>query len=244
MNQIYMTMPTAELLAHTRPKQMGVQYAVTDDAVDIFLYGLIGDEYTGTDSLTIGRVLADNKGKAVNMRVNSPGGLAYDGVAMFNAIKGHDGHTTGTIEGMAGSAASLAVIACDRVRCYQAAVYEPHYSMVMAFGHQADLMEAIEGLKRLDADLEQTYADASGQDIETVKAQLMGPHGDGTRFSAEEALAAGYVDEVIKHGKKTPTATTTPTTPDAAIQGQSAAMLRHRFEMTKLEFDRIAAGRS
>jgi len=222
--------PTGDLLAQCRPHQMGVEYAIHEDSVDIFLHGVIGDEFTGTDSLTVGRVLADNRGKSVNLRVNSPGGLAYDGVAMYNAIDAHDGPTTGTIEGRAGSAASLAVIACDTVRCYKAARYEPHYSMIMAMGHQADLVEALESLKQLDLDLEQVYAEASGQSVAKVKLDLMGPHGDGTVFSAEEAKAAGYVDEVIEHKKNKHTAAK----PDAALPGMSDAVRRHNiaaFEM-------------
>jgi len=202
MNQLICLAPTGDLLAQCRPKQMNVTCAVSDDAVDIFLHGIIGDEFTATDSLSIAGVLAENRGKSVNLRVNSPGGLAYDGVAMFNAIDGHDGHTTGTIEGMAGSAASLAVIACDNVRCHAGAVFHPHYSLVMAFGHQADIRNALETQERLDTDLEHTYSDASGQSLDVVRDQLMGPHGDGTRFSAEQALAAGYVDEVIPRNKK------------------------------------------
>ena len=103
---------------------------------------------------------------------------------------------------MAGSAASLAVIACDTVRCYQAGVFQPHYSMIMAMGHQAEIRQALATQERLDQDLESVYANASGQSVATVKEQLLGPHGDGTRFSAEQALKAGYVDEVIKHTKK------------------------------------------
>jgi ATP-dependent protease ClpP protease subunit len=130
MHQLHCIAPTADLLASLRPKQMGVQCAVTDDAVEIFLHGIIGDEYTETDSLSVGRILAANRGKPVTLRVNSPGGLAYDGVAMYNAIDAHDGKTTGIIEGLAGSAASLAVVACDVVKCHSSAAFHPHYSLV------------------------------------------------------------------------------------------------------------------
>jgi|TARA_R110000751_G_scaffold273379_1_gene374109 ATP-dependent protease ClpP protease subunit len=209
---------------------MHVEYNVTDEAVEIMLHGVIGDDFTGTDSQTVARVLSQNRGKSVELRVNSPGGLAYDGVAMFNAIKSHDGATTGIIEGMAGSAASLAVIACDRVLCYQGAVFQPHYSMIMTVGHQADIRDALEKMIKLDGDLEQLYSEQSGQSVAVVKAQLMGSHGDGTRFTAAEALAAGYVDEVISHGKKKQAAAKL----DAALPGMSDAVRRHnlaRFEM-------------
>lgn len=205
MKQLTCKIPP-KLMASFHDESMKVQYLVTDDSLDIFLHGIIGDEYTQTDSLSVAQLLASHKGKPVNLRVNSPGGLAYDGVAMFNAIDAHDGPTTGIIEGMAGSAASLAVIACDTVKCYSSAVFHPHYSLVVAMGHQADIREALAIQEVLDSDLESVYAEASGQTLAQVKADLMGPNGDGTRMNADAAFKAGYVDEIIGHKKQKPAA--------------------------------------
>lgn len=225
-----------ELRASFHDETWNVLYNVTDDAVDIFLHGIVGDEYNQTDSLSISRILTENRGKSVNLRVNSPGGLAYDGVAIYNAIDQHDGPTTGTIEGLAGSAASLAVIACDTVRCHASAAFHPHYSLVMAFGHQADIREALAIQEVLDTELEQVYAEASGRSIEQVKADLMGANGDGTRFTPAEALAAGYVDEVIPHRKQKQAADVRGVSPVAAAASsvqQQLALRRHRLEMVR-----------
>jgi ATP-dependent Clp protease, protease subunit len=231
ITQLQCLAPTGE------PQKMGVEYAVHDDAVDILLHGVVGDTFDGLDSQSVAKLLADNRGKSINLRVNSPGGLAYDGVAIFNAIKAHDGATTGTIEGLAGSAASLAVIGCDHVRCYQGAAFHPHYAMIMAMGHQAELEKAMIQLERLDRDLEQLYSEQSGQSVAVVKEQLTGPHGDGTRFSAAEALAAGYVDEVISHGKKKQAAAKL----DTALPGQSLAMRNKMVIAMQTGFDTPAA---
>jgi ATP-dependent protease ClpP protease subunit len=207
MNQLICKIPS-RLMASFSDEALPVQYLVSDDSVDIFLHGIVGDEYTQTDSLSVAQLLASTKGKAVNLRVNSPGGLAYDGVAMYNAIDSHDGPTTGIIEGMAGSAASLAVIACDTVKCYSTAVFHPHYSLIMAMGHQADIREALAIQEVLDSDLETVYSEASGQSLQQVKKDLMGANGDGTRMNAEAALSAGYVDEIIGHKKQKQAAST------------------------------------
>ncbi len=172
-------------------------YLALDDSLDIWLHGVVGDEYTETDSASIGRLLADHRGKPITLRVNSPGGYAYDGVAIYNAILAHDGPSTGIIEGMAGSAASLAVLACDTVQCYTGAIFQPHYSLIGVTGHQRDLREALEMLEVLDNDLEKMYSQESGRTIAQVQQDLMGNYGDGTRFSAEAAKEAGYVDEII-----------------------------------------------
>lgn len=223
MKQLVCKIPS-HLLASFHDNSMQVLYNVTEDTVDIWLHGIVGDEYTETDSLSIGRILAANRGKPVNLRVNSPGGLAYDGVAMYNAIDAHDGPTTGIIEGMAGSAASLAVIACDTVKCHSTAVFHPHYSLIVAMGHQAEIREALAIQERLDQDLEEVYAEASGRSQKDVQVDLLGPNGDGTRFSAEAALAAGYVDEIIKHNKQKQAASTQP-------RADLLALRKKRLEM-------------
>lgn len=190
------------LHASISAQRVNVQLQASDDAVDIFIHGVVGDPWDESDSKTVNQVLSANRGKPVTVRVNSPGGLAYDGVAIYNAIDAHDGPTTGIIEGMAGSAASLIVMACDTVRCFKTAVFHPHYSLIMAMGHQADIREALAIQERLDEDLEEVYQEASGRTLEQVKQDLIGPNGDGTRFSATAALEAGYVDELIEHNKR------------------------------------------
>ena len=193
-----------KLMAGFVDSNLPLAYDVTDDSVEIWMHGVVGDEMSETDSQSVGQLLAKNKGKSVTLRVNSPGGLAYDGVAIFNALQSHDGPTTGLIEGMAGSAASLAVVGCDRVKCYEGAVFHPHYSLVLAFGHQPEIREALAIQERLDLDLEQMYKGVSNQTLAKVRQDLEGPNGDGTTFSAQEAVNAGYVHEVVSHGTPAP----------------------------------------
>lgn len=170
---------------------------VTDNEVDFWLHGIVGDDYTQTDAGTFSKVLAQNKGKTLNLYVNSPGGLAYDGVAMFNAIQAHQGKTIGIIDGLAGSAASLAITACDTVKGYETSKFHPHYSLCVAMGHANDIRDTLLQMEKLDADLERIYAARTGLSISQVKTHLIGPHGDGTHFTATEAKSSGYIDDVI-----------------------------------------------
>jgi ATP-dependent Clp protease protease subunit len=192
-----MPLNDAGIDANTDDK-LRISYLKSDETLDVWLHGAVGDEFTETDSGSIGRILRQNSRMPVNFRVNSPGGLAYDGVAMFNALQSHDGKTTGIIEGMAGSAASLAVLGCDEVHMHAGAVFHPHYSLIVAFGHQAQIRDALAVQEQLDNDLEQLYSSVSGRTITQVKDDLEGPNGDGTRFGAQSALDAGYVSRIIK----------------------------------------------
>ena len=174
----------------------------TQESVEIFLTGVVGDEYTESDASSISKILSANRGKPVTMRVNSPGGLAFDGLAIHNALAAHDGPTTGIIEGLAASAASLAVIGCDTVKCYANAMYQIHEGISFAFGHIADLQDTIEWLQAFNAAAVDTYAAKTGKSQEYIAAAMLGDKGDGTKYTAAEAMEIGFIDEIIPLNSK------------------------------------------
>ena len=51
----------------------------------------------------------------LTVRINSPGGSVFDGVAIYNALKRHDGAVTVWIDGIAASIASMIAMAGDEV---------------------------------------------------------------------------------------------------------------------------------
>lgn len=210
--------------------QFPVQFRAQADAVDIWLHGEVGDVDNLTDSMSIGRVLADNRGKPVTLRVNSPGGLAYDGVAVFNALMAHDGPTTAIIEGLAGSAASLACIACDRVTAYSSATFHPHYSLGLAFGHAADIRNVLRQLETLDQQLVRLYSERSGRSLVQVRKDLQGPDGDGTVFSAQDAQRAGYVHEVLTHERSKPRRAAASTSWQDSMRKQASSLMVAKLE--------------
>jgi len=179
-----------------------VFYAKNEDGIEVFLYGVVGDEYTQTDAGSIARILSADRNAPVTMRVNSFGGLAFDGLAIYNALADHKGPTVGVIESVAASAASLAVLGADRVQMQANAVYHIHEGLAGAVGHIADLQETIEWLQAFNAAAVATYAAKTGKSEEILAAALLGGNGDGTRYTAAEALEMGFVDEVLPIGKK------------------------------------------
>lgn len=189
-----------------KDEQFRVFYNESAKEVELFLTGVIGDEYTESDAGSVAKILSRNKGKAVTVRVNSPGGLAFDGLAIHNAIASHDGPTTGIIEGLAASAASLAVIGCDTVKMYANATYHIHEGLSFAFGHIADLQDSIEWLESFNAAAIETYVAKTGKSEKEIAAALLGAKGDGTKYNATDAKSMGFVDEIIPIGGKQKTA--------------------------------------
>ena len=198
-----------------------VFYAKNEDGIEVFLYGVVGDEYTQTDAGSIARVLSANRNAPVTMRVNSFGGLAFDGMAIYNALADHAGPTVGIIESVAASAASLAVLGADKVQMQANAIYHIHEGIAGAVGHIADLQEVVDWLKAFNAAAVATYAAKTGKSEEMLAAALLGDNGDGTKYTAQQALEMGFVDEVLPIGKRT-----SKTTARADRSGELAARAR------------------
>jgi ATP-dependent protease ClpP protease subunit len=184
--------------------EVSIILAKAKNDVEIPLMGVIGDEFSQCDAASISSILRANRGKPVTMRVNSPGGLAFDGLAIHNALAAHDGPTVGIIESLAASAASLAVLGCDTVKMYANATYHIHEGLSFAFGHIADLQDSIEWLQQFNLAAIATYSAKTGKSEKEMASALLGDKGDGTKYSAEQAKSAGFVDEIIPIGKTKP----------------------------------------
>ena len=74
---------------------------------EILLYGFVGstwwDDMDHFTAHMVKQALAEFKGQDVDVRLNSGGGHAYEGVAIYNALLQHDGNVTVHIDGVAAS---------------------------------------------------------------------------------------------------------------------------------------------
>lgn len=155
-------------------------------AIDLF--GEVGWEITAKDV----RTQLDDAGD-VDVFLNSPGGDVYEGLAIMNALRAHEGAVTVFIEGMAASIASvIAVGGADRVVARPHAELMLHHAWSGALGNADEMRKSAENLERISANLADIYADKSGMSPDAV-LDLMSAE---TWFSASEALAAGFVDAV------------------------------------------------
>ncbi len=193
-----------------------------EEAIDLFIYGVVGGDWFDEEPLTavsVAAFLAENKGVPVNTRINSPGGLVYDGITIYNALVAHDADVTTTIEGMAASAASIIAMAGDTIRIHENARLMIHRAWGLTMGNSADMQDYAQTLDRLDGQLAGTYAARTGLRKDTV-AKLMIGESDGTSFDAAEAKAKGFADEIIPNKKKGK-ASIQDVADDAAVQASA-----------------------
>lgn len=190
---------------------VGFRNAKDDDPAEIMLDGVIGDEWEQNDSRTVGQFLRANKGKPVKVWINSPGGLAYDGITMHNALVQHDAPVTTVIAGMAGSAASIVAMAGKPVQMYENANLFIHRASLVAAGNEDVMEEARDWLRKIDDAIARTYKAKNGMDLQKIKSLMRGKV-DGTVFTAAEAKKGKWIDEVVDAQRKAKASSTAATT--------------------------------
>lgn len=163
----------------------------------IYLYDFIaGSEseaqwFGGISAEGFSRMLAGMQGP-VSLRIDSPGGAVFGGRAIAQAIREYDGEVTAHIDGVAASIASIIAIAADRVVAAPGAFMMIHRAWTITMGDCMDHRSEADLLDKVDGTLAKTYASKTGgNDADWLAAMTA-----TTWYTAEEALAAGLIDEV------------------------------------------------
>ncbi|WP_110931066.1 head maturation protease, ClpP-related [Paenibacillus bouchesdurhonensis] len=156
---------------------------------EITIYGVIGDSWwdDSVSASDIDNLLKDITGDIV-INLNSPGGDAFDGIAIYNRLKKHDGKVTVNIDGWACSAASVIAMAGDTVNMGLGAMLMIHEASSLVWGTKKEMRKEADVLDQLEEgiiDIYMTKANVSREEIrQMVDAE--------TWFSASKAKEIGF----------------------------------------------------
>lgn len=162
----------------------------------LYVHGQVGDRQAGLDSGAVVRELAELGDRPLRVSVNSEGGYLFDGLAIYNALASYPGRVTAEVLGMAASAASLILLAADRVEMARGASILIHLSRVLVEGPAPILRDVAQQLDRLDQQLAELYADRLQLTAEEAYSLLRGQV-DGTLYTPAEAIEAGLADGML-----------------------------------------------
>lgn len=176
---------------------MSVRAAAGDeDARTIGIYDAIGQDFWTGEGVTAKRIAAAlrNMGKGpVTVYLNSPGGDMFEGLAIYNMLREHDGEVTVKVLGLAASAASIIAMAGDKVQISRAGFFMIHNAWVVASGNRHDLIEIAEVLKPFDEAMASIYAARTGEDAKSI-AKLMDAE---SWIGGEAAIERGFADSLL-----------------------------------------------
>lgn len=170
------------------------QVSMRAAAGEISILTEIGAEAYGGYSAAMMQKSLKTLGRApVKLMINSPGGDAFEGIAIFNMLKEYPGKVTVCVYGMAASAASIIAMAGDRIEIGEASMLMIHSASGMVMGNSADMSEFAELLGKIDEQVAELYARRTGKPVKDILALMR----KETWMSAKDAVEAGFADASI-----------------------------------------------
>lgn len=164
--------------------------------IEIWITGTIGQ---GEATLAVIAAALKSAGSdPITVHVNSEGGHATEGLAIYEALRAHPGHVRVMIEGVAASAASLIAMSGDTREIRGSGYVMIHDPMITgASGAAKDMRRNAELLESLSGRYAEIYAQRSGQPVDEIR-RLMDAE---TWMDAADALELGFVTDVSRDRK-------------------------------------------
>lgn len=170
----------------------------TDDQATVRIYDEIG--MWGTTAADFANQVAALDVKAIDLRLNSPGGSVFDGTAIYNTLASHKARVDVTVDGVAASIASVIAMAGDSVTMGRGARMMIHNPSGLVLGNASDMREMANLLDMLAEDIAGFYAARAGGDTSHWLAAMAAE----TWYSAQEAVDAGLADGTLAPAEGAP----------------------------------------
>lgn len=161
-------------------------------SLQIALYGEI-------NSWTVRDIVAQLQaapGAEVTLKINSPGGDVTEGFALANVLRSHTGKKTAIVEGVCASAATFPLCACDTVQMHPESLLMVHSPWGITEGGAEEMESYAAVLDKMASLCAGLYMRKTGATEEQVRGWMKGE----TWFKPDEALAAGFADEILTTG--------------------------------------------
>lgn len=172
----------------------GSWYAIrnqADERAVVELYDVIGE--WGIPAREFVRDLRAITAPVIDLRINSPGGMIYDGFTIYNALRDHPARVEATVDGLAASAASWILQAAEYRTMNRHSELMIHDGLALTIGNEADHLESAAQLARLSDNIASIYAARAGGDAGEWRDAMRAE----TWYTAAEAADAGLADEAV-----------------------------------------------
>jgi ATP-dependent Clp protease, protease subunit len=191
-------MPPAPPDAPKKSRPSAMRYLLK--ARSILLFGPIEPKATRDVIRTL--VLLDQVShtKPIRLFLNSPGGLADDGFAIFDMIRFIEAPVYTICTGLAASAATIVMVAATKERrlILPHARVMLHQPSVGVRGTASDIAIGAKEILRVRRKANELFQKETGQPMEKIERDM---HRDFW-MSAEEAVAYGLVHKIVHHSRE------------------------------------------
>jgi len=171
--------------------------ASAGETATIQIFDQIGEDWFGGNGLSgkqFSDVLAEVGNGPLLVEINSPGGNVWDGLSIYNQLRGRKAPVTTRVVGIAASIASIIALAGDRVEMADAALMMIHDPSGMASGTSEDMRKMADALDQHAEVLVGVYSKKTGKSPESIRAAMKAE----TWFTTPEAIVFGLCDKPVK----------------------------------------------
>jgi ATP-dependent Clp protease, protease subunit len=179
-------------------KKIPHNFAVTHDEEKnestMTIYGVIGDSWwsESTSASDVDRAITQAGSNDLVIHLNSPGGDAFDGIAIYNRLMDHkakhNAKVTIHVDGWACSAASVIAMAADELIMGTGAMLMIHEASNIVWGTKADMRKTADMLEKLEDGIIDAYMTKATITRDEVRNMV----DSETWFSANEAVEVGF----------------------------------------------------
>ena len=160
---------------------------------ELLIYDVIGD-WLGLSARELVNDLKTITNDDITVRINSPGGSVFDGIAIYNALRYHSANIHVRIEGLAASIASVIAMAGDSITMAENSLMMIHNPLGWVGGEAEDMRRTADMLDKATEAIALAYSGKSGRPVDDI-TPLMASE---TWMTAAEARDHGFIDVVDK----------------------------------------------
>lgn len=162
--------------------------AKKDSVLELYMYDDIGASWfsEGITSAGVTAALKSTEYDSILVRINSPGGDAFEGISIYNILAGQGKPVNVIIDGLAASAASVIAMAGTTRTMNKGAMLMVHNAWSMVAGEAKDLRKHADVLDKLSGSIADIYSSVSGS------KDAIGLMDAETWMTAGEAVAMGF----------------------------------------------------
>ena len=177
--------------------------------------------YEGVTAKRVNAALRNMGDGPVTVNINSPGGDFFEGLAIYNLLREHNGEVTVNVLGMAASAASSIAMAGDKILIARAGFFMIHNTQVCACGDRNGFVEVSDWLAPFDNALVDIYAHRTGIEAKKLATML----DKETWIGGNSAVDQGFADDLLASDQVSSTGTEDPNNKSVGAQAKMDAAL-------------------
>lgn len=183
-----------------KPGHVRINADAGGSEAEILIYGDIGGSWwdDGITGESITNQIASLDVDTINVRVNSGGGLVFEGLAIYQALARHDAKIVMHVDSIAASIASVIVMAGDEIRISEGANLMIHKPWSGVMGDADAMRKEADILDQLQEGLINIYVARTGAKRTELEAWV----NSETWFLGQQAVDAGFADVMVPAKKK------------------------------------------